>query len=117
MGSMAAEVRVTVNVAKLLKVFLEAPGEPCYGFDLMQQAKLPSGTVYPILARLERAQWIAGQLEDIDPVSEGRPARRYYRLTPEGMSAARVELARLSQQLSTGWPYAFPRPANEGGFT
>jgi len=42
-----------------------------------------------------RADW-----EDIDPVAEGRPNRRYYRLTPHGVTAARRELAALHQHLS-----------------
>lgn len=93
------DVRLTTNVAKVLRVLLEDPAEPRYGFDLMQLIGLPSGTLYPILARLENAGWIEGRRETIDPVEAKRPARRMYTLTGEGEVTARIELARLSAQL------------------
>jgi DNA-binding PadR family transcriptional regulator len=90
---------MTTTVAKVLRIFLEDPTEPQYGFDLMQTAGLPSGTLYPILARLEHAGWISGKREVIDPSAAGRPARRMYTLTAEGATVARRELASLSAQL------------------
>lgn len=92
-------VRVTTTLAKVLRIFLEDPSESQYGFDLMQATGLPSGTLYPVLARLERAGWISGHHETIDPAVAGRPARRMYTLTAEGATAARRELAALSDQL------------------
>ena len=56
-------------------------------------AGLPSGTVHPILARLEGVRWLQSRWEDIDPRVEGRPARRYYRLTADGVESARAALA------------------------
>lgn len=97
---MVNDVRLTVAVAKVLAAFLIDPTQDRYGLDLMGESGLPSGTLYPILARLERAGWVRAQWEDIDPVAQGRPARRYYRLTPDGVQAARVSLAALHQQLS-----------------
>jgi PadR family transcriptional regulator PadR len=93
------QVRITTAVAKVLKAFLEDINEERYGFELMQQAGLASGTLYPILARLESAGWIVGQLESIDPVQVGRPPRRFYTLTGEGAQSAHRELARLSAEL------------------
>jgi DNA-binding PadR family transcriptional regulator len=49
--------------------------------------------VHPILARLEGVGWLQSRWEDIDPRTEGRPARRYYRLTAEGARAAQAALA------------------------
>jgi PadR family transcriptional regulator, regulatory protein PadR len=59
------------------------PAAPHYGYDLMKAAKLPSGTLYPMLARLQQdglvdAEWEA-QRED----AGGRPPRKYYRLTAD----------------------------------
>lgn len=59
-----------------------------YGFDIMDVTELPSGTVYPILARLERRKLVQASWED--PAAHrdtGRPARKYYRLTDAGRSA------------------------------
>lgn len=96
---MKSELRITPTLARVLRPFLEDPRAPRYGFDLMQIARLPSGTLYPILARLERANVLTRQAEDIDPVVEGRPARKFYRITPEGELLARRELAALSAEL------------------
>jgi len=104
------EVRLTTTVARVLRQFLEDPGEPCYGFDLMRTTGLASGTLYVILARLERAGWLISEQEDIEPVVHGRPARRLYRLTSDGAQAARVELAALSDELRPPSRFrSFPR--------
>jgi PadR family transcriptional regulator, regulatory protein PadR len=66
-------LNLTPRVARVIKVFLEDPGKPRYGFELMRLTGQPSGTLYPILGRLERAGWLAGGQEDIDPHAEGRP--------------------------------------------
>jgi DNA-binding PadR family transcriptional regulator len=59
-----------------------------YGFDVMDETGLPSGTVYPILARLESRALVSSSWEDSAvPRSSGRPARKYYRLTKDGRRA------------------------------
>ena len=97
---MISPVRTTTAVAKVLAALLEDPAAERYGLDLMRASGHPSGTLYPILLRLQKAGWVDATWEEIDPVAAGRPARRYYRLTPEGAEAARAELAALHSQLS-----------------
>ena len=92
--------RITASVLQVLAALLHASGEPRYGLRLMQDTGLPSGTLYPILVRLERAGWVASEWERIDPVAEGRPSRRYYRLTPDGGEHALREVTRMQQQMS-----------------
>lgn len=59
-----------------------------YGFDVIDQTSLPSGTVYPALSRLERDGYVRSAWEDAAAAhAEGRPARRYYRLTAPGVRA------------------------------
>jgi PadR family transcriptional regulator PadR len=59
-----------------------------YGFDVIDQTGLPSGTVYPALSRLERDGYVRSAWEDESAAhAEGRPARRYYRLTAPGVKA------------------------------
>ena len=58
-----------------------------HGWDIMDATDLPSGTVYPILRRLEadglaRARWE----RETEARREQRPARRYYELTPAGVA-------------------------------
>jgi PadR family transcriptional regulator PadR len=93
------EVRITIAVATVLRTFLDDTTRPRYGYELMRLTGYPSGKLYPILARLQRAGWLSRDQEPIDPAVAGRPARRWYRLTPQGVHAARHELAALSQQL------------------
>lgn len=92
--------RMTTSVLKIVAALLEDPGVERYGLQLMQDTGLPSGTLYPILVRLERAGWVRSRWEDADPVAEGRPNRRYYRLTTEGTVEARREVALMHQQMS-----------------
>jgi PadR family transcriptional regulator, regulatory protein PadR len=56
-----------------------------HGFDIIDATGLPSGSVYPILRRLEhdglaRSKWEPARLAQ----QEQRPPRRYYELTADG---------------------------------
>jgi PadR family transcriptional regulator, regulatory protein PadR len=56
-----------------------------FGFDIMDATKLPSGTVYPALRRLEAAALVESAWEeDARSRKAGRPRRRYYQLTRTG---------------------------------
>lgn len=56
-----------------------------YGFELIEASGLLAGTVYPILRRLEDAGCVSGAWEPVSVSrAEGRPPRRYYRLTLAG---------------------------------
>ncbi len=78
----------------VLRALLEDPTREMYGAEIGAEAGLPSGTVHPILARLEGVHWLESRWEDINPRVEGPPGRRYYRLTAGGIEAARAALAR-----------------------
>lgn len=90
----------------LLAAFLEDPTEPAYGLDLAKRADLASGTIYPLLARMEGDGWVTSEWEDTDPVDAGRPRRRYYRLTPDGARAARAELTAAQRRIGMVNPNA-----------
>lgn len=56
-----------------------------YGFDIMDATSLPSGTVYPILRRLDREGLLQSSWEDVTEAQKAqRPPRRYYAITPDG---------------------------------
>src|SRR3954447_21381958 len=86
--------RMTIATRMVLQVLFIDLGTEWYDSEIGQVAGLPSGTVHPILGRLERVGWLESRWEDIDPRVEGRPARRYYRLTAAGVTAARAAMAR-----------------------
>jgi PadR family transcriptional regulator PadR len=57
-----------------------------YGFDIIDNTGLPSGTVYPALSRLERDGYVRSAWENERRAhGDGRPARRYYRITAPGV--------------------------------
>lgn len=73
-----------------------------YGFQVMEAAGLPSGTVYPALRKLEKAGLIRSQWERAAAArAEQRPARRYYEITADGDAALAV----------AGRKYRFPELA------
>jgi PadR family transcriptional regulator len=96
---MGEPFRVTMAVAAVLAALLEDPAADRYGLDLMRATGQPSGTLYPILVRLQRVGWVTSHWEEVDASAAGRPARRYYRLTPDGTAAARTELAAVHRRL------------------
>ncbi|NNM34203.1 MAG: PadR family transcriptional regulator [Gemmatimonadetes bacterium] len=59
-----------------------------YGFDVLEQTGLTSGTVYPALERLEGLGLARSSWEDARVAhEEKRPPRRYFEITPEGKGA------------------------------
>jgi PadR family transcriptional regulator PadR len=71
----------------ILEALLSRPLEWQHGYDLAKMVGLSSGTLYPILIRLNArglldAKWM-------EPERPGRPARHAYRLSPDGLSYAR----------------------------
>lgn len=92
------DLDITPKMARVLKVFLDDPNKPRYGFELMKLTGMASGSLYPMLAKLETAGWLTKGREVIDPRVAGRPARTHYTTTRAAVSVARVQLAALSEQ-------------------
>ena len=68
-----------------------------HGFDVLDVTGLPSGTVYPILRRLEEEGLVSGDWEDVAIArEEQRPPRRYYELTPAGQRVLSTALTRYT---------------------
>jgi DNA-binding PadR family transcriptional regulator len=67
-----------------------------YGFSIMDATGFSSGTVYPILGRLEEGGWVRSRWEDQQIAhSEKRPPRRYYEITAAGSTRLEAALERL----------------------
>lgn len=92
-------MRTTPAVQRVLRAMLEDPSLEHYGLELLRATKLQSGTIYPILGRLERHGWVESRWEEIDASTEGRPRRRLYRLTPSGIAHARAALVETASML------------------
>lgn len=70
-----------------------------YGLRLIELTRLPSGTVYPAMRRLERdglvqSHWEQESIAD----AEQRPLRKYYKLTDSG----RQQLAEHAEDTTRG---------------
>ena len=79
-------MRVTYPTALVLQALLQGYH---HGFDIMDITALPSGTVYPILRRLEAETYARSRWEkDVIARREQRPQRRYYELTATGRAFA-----------------------------
>lgn len=70
--------------------------DPMAGADLMRATGIASGTIYPVLARLEVAKIIEGSWETASPQALHRPRRRLYRLTKQGRVVAMQALQEVS---------------------
>ena len=69
-----------------------------HGFQIMEVTGLASGTVYPVLRRLEQEHAVQSVWEDADEASAaGRRRRRVYGLTAEGQVLAERARARLAE--------------------
>jgi PadR family transcriptional regulator PadR len=82
------EFRVTDATLDVLEVLL-TQDDTLYGLKIAKQINRPTGSVFPILARLEEHGWVESAWEtDSRPQRGAR--RRLYRLSPDGMPQARL---------------------------
>ena len=100
--------RVTEPTIEVLQVLLSSHG-PVWGLRIAKETGRPTGTVYPILARLEALGWVTGEWEDA-PERSG-PRRRLYRIT-DGAVALAAETVASRRRTA---PRAVSRPATAGG--
>jgi PadR family transcriptional regulator, regulatory protein PadR len=82
--------RISPETLLVLEGFMARHTDWRYGYELSRETGLKSGTLYPILMRLEKyllleACWVATE--------DGVPPRHTYRLTPNGLELARTKLA------------------------
>jgi PadR family transcriptional regulator PadR len=106
-------LRMTQATQLVLRAMLVEPTREAYGAEISRAAGLPSGTITPIVARLENAGILTHRVEDINPAQAGRPRRKYYSFTPHGAEIARDALARTTA--STPGRVATLRPGLTGG--
>lgn len=72
----------------VLAVLLDAGGQWAHGYELAQLANVKSGTLYPLLIRLEAQGYLESEWQQ--PAEGGRPPRHAYRLTADGVRLARA---------------------------
>lgn len=62
-----------------------------YGYELSSRTGIRSGTLYPLLIRLESQGYLEAEWQP--PSAAGRPPRHAYRLTAAGQALARSQAA------------------------
>jgi DNA-binding PadR family transcriptional regulator len=84
-------IRLTHTTALVLSALAEGHR---HGFEIMEVSGLPSGTVYPVLRRLEREGILSSEWEAAPGPG---PRRRVYALTAQGEVTARAAEERLRE--------------------
>ena len=77
--------RLTSQTLKVLGALLANCSDGLSGAEIGRETGLPSGTLYPILLRLEDAGWLDSYWESTTPQQLGRPRRRFYSLKAVGI--------------------------------
>ena len=107
---MADRPKFSAKTLAVLAVLEADPAAWLHGYLLAKQTGLASGTMYPILIRLAERGLIEARWEEEQPA--GRPRRHLYRLTEDGLVAARDALPQAAPERR---PAARRRLATEGG--
>ena len=79
------------QAALLFGALIESPDRWRHGYDLLKQTGLKSGTLYPLLIRLEADGLLEAEWHP--PVPPARAPRHAYRLTSDGLSFAHAMIA------------------------
>lgn len=87
-----------------------------YGLELSRLTGLPNGTLFPILERLVQAGWVERYWEADGPAeAEGRPRRRFYKLTAKGAERAPLAIAEATANAPRSASPRALRPRAAGG--
>lgn len=97
--------RLSIHTLRVLKALLAcSDDEWLSGSDLWRSLRIETGTLYPILSRLEEAGWLSSEWENenLSPEERAkfykevrRPRMRFYWLTPTGREQAKKSLSSL----------------------
>lgn len=77
--------RHSPTTVAVLVALLDQPEAETYGYSLTARTGLVSGSLYPILSRLEKRGFVIGEWQQS---KAGRPPRRVYKLTDAGREEA-----------------------------
>lgn len=93
---MGIRLRSSRQTLDILETLLAHPSQWHHGYAISRQTGVPSGTLYPVLMRLDKLGWLETKWEE--SAAQGRPPRHLYRLTGNGREWAREELRSAQQR-------------------
>jgi PadR family transcriptional regulator PadR len=85
-----SQPQLTTQTLKILAIFMSRIHDEISGAEVARATNLASGTLYPILMRLEGAGWVESRWEDENPQQLKRPRRRLYLITGVGIKKSRA---------------------------
>lgn len=90
-------MRKTHALIEVAQALLADPNAKHWGYALVQQTRMRSGVLYPLLWRLLKEGLLSESWEEPNDRSRERPLRRYYELTPIGLERLRTVLQEAQQ--------------------
>lgn len=84
---MARKPNSSSQTRSVLAALAAEPATWRHGLSLARETGLSSGTLYPLLRRLEQQKYLEAEWQA--PEQPGRPPRHLYRLTAAGLRLAR----------------------------
>ena len=99
---MARKRALSGQARALLAGLLAARDRWSHGYELSALTGIKSGTLYPLLIRLEADGFLEAEWQQ--PAASGRPPRHAYRLTAAGQRLAQAEAAGAGEAVpAAGW--------------
>lgn len=88
-------MKFSANQLKMLRLLYisNVKNEGLSGVEISREIKVGIGSVYPFLTRLLNEGLATAEWENICPKTEGRPRKRYYQLTGDGVRMTHEALA------------------------
>ena len=98
---MARNRSLSAQARNLLAVMAQGGSRWHHGYDLCRRAGIKSGTLYPLLIRLEEQGYLDAEWRA--PAEPGRPPRHAYRLTAAGLELAFDNPPAAAERPASGW--------------
>ncbi|MBS0563163.1 MAG: PadR family transcriptional regulator [Proteobacteria bacterium] len=90
-------MRISMLALRVLSLMAADVRSARSGADIGRTLKISSGSLYPLLAKLEKDGLVRSSWEDGDPSVLGRPRRRFYQISGLGFNVAQAELAAFAK--------------------
>lgn len=103
---METPFRLTPATLDVLEVLLSG-GDDLYGLKIAKAIGRASGSVVPILMRLEASGWVTSHWEETTEQSRG-PRRRFYTIHPDHLAGARAVVASRRTKAKSAVPKLRP---------
>lgn len=94
-----SDYRLSLQALWVLRALYDDINGDHYGFSISKATGVKSGTLYPILARLETYGLVVSRWEEVDASFAGRPPRRFYSLSAKGVQCVEQEMRKMGMEM------------------